>query len=85
MIPSPQYLILMLTNRCNLSCSYCYLGRHKKRADLVHGTAHDIVNDTGMDMSKTTIDQALTLVDKDQKSLHVQLTGGEPFLVPHLV
>jgi len=65
----------MLTNRCNLACSYCYLGSHKKK--VAYGS--------GMDMSKIFIDQALDLVDKDQTSLHVQLTGGEPFLVPHLV
>lgn len=38
-----------------------------------------------MDMSQSTIDQALDLVDRDQSFLHVQLTGGEPFLVPRLI
>ncbi len=69
----PSYLILMLTNRCNLSCSYCYLGNNKGKKD------------SGVDMSKNFIDQSLLLLDPDQKFLHVQLTGGEPFLVPDLV
>lgn len=73
MISSPRYLILMLTNQCNLSCSYCYLGSNRKKAKM------------GMDMSQNTIDQALGLVGKDQNYLHVQLTGGEPFLVPDLI
>ncbi|MCK5101039.1 MAG: radical SAM protein [Desulfobacteraceae bacterium] len=73
MILSPSYLILMLTNQCNLACSYCYLGSQKKKADMSKKTIDQILN------------QILSLVNKDQNSLHVQLTGGEPFLVPHLV
>ncbi len=73
MFSCPSYLILMLTNKCNLSCSYCYLGNNKAKKE------------SGMDMPKVFIDRAILLLDSDQKSLHVQLTGGEPFLVPGLV
>jgi len=67
-----SYLILMLTDRCNLSCSYCYLGRHRKSMD--HGE--------GRDMSFDTIDKALELFAANKKNCHVQISGGEPLLAP---
>ena len=69
----PAYLILMLTDQCNLSCRYCYLGQNRKPTGK------------GRDMEFSTIDQALELIVQDQRPFHVQLTGGEPFLVPQLV
>ncbi len=63
-------LTLMLTNRCNLRCAYCYHGK------LEHS----------MDMSEDTLCKALDLVQKfGSKGFHVQLTGGEATLVPHLI
>ena len=69
----PAYLILMLTDQCNLSCRYCYLGQNRKPLGK------------GRDMEFSTIDQALDLIVQDQRPFHLQLTGGEPFLVPRLV
>ncbi len=75
--PGAAYLILMLTTKCNLSCSYCYLGSH------INNQASAVSAKT--DMTRDTIDNALKLANNDKNSLHVQLTGGEPFLVPELV
>ncbi len=65
---SIRYLILALTRRCNLECSYCYNGRPAAEKD----------------MSLEIINQALSLVT-GQHPFHLQLTGGEPTLVPELV
>ena len=67
-----SYLILMLTNRCNLSCRYCYLGGHRK----------SIFHDNGSDMSFDTIDQALELFAEHKKNCSIQISGGEPLLAP---
>jgi uncharacterized protein len=58
-----------LTTRCNLACGYCYQA----------GTA------VGMDMSKPVLQAALELCRQGPGPIHVQLTGGEPTLVPELV
>ncbi|WP_084813546.1 radical SAM/SPASM domain-containing protein [Desulfogranum japonicum] len=69
-MPPLRSLTLMLTNRCNLSCAYCYHGEQ----------------DTPTDMSLDTLDKALDLATKSgNKGFHVQLTGGEATLVPHLI
>jgi uncharacterized protein len=61
-----RYLIMAITNRCNLKCRYCYLA----------------AQGAGSDMADTTIDQALSLVGNNKKPCHIQITGGEPTLVP---
>ena len=65
-----RYLILPLTTRCNLSCSYCYNG------DQVEP----------MDMSEAVLKKALTLVEEaGEGPFHLQITGGEPTLVPESI
>ena len=71
--PGVGYLILMLTNQCNLSCRYCYLGGER----LPQGDA-DV-----RQLSTADIDRALALMDP--RGGHVQISGGEPLLVPELV
>jgi uncharacterized protein len=64
-----RYLILSLTTRCNLQCRYCY-------------------NDTPKpitDMPKAVIKDALSLVSTQKEPFHLQLTGGEPTLLPDLI
>ncbi len=67
-----SYLILMLTDRCNLSCSYCYLGNHRKSA----------THDNGTDISFDIIDQALELWAAGKDNCRIQISGGEPLLAP---
>lgn len=64
-----RYLILSLTTRCNLNCVYCYNGGERKKAD----------------MSEAVLKQALALIAEGERSFHLQLTGGEPTLVPDLI
>ena len=64
-----NYLILTLTRRCNLHCSYCY-----------HGAS-----DGQQDMSISTLDQAFALAASGSGPLHIQLSGGEPTLAPELI
>ncbi len=64
-----NYLILVLTSRCNLHCTYCYHGNPGERQD----------------MANTTLDQAFALAAQGSGPLHVQLSGGEPTLVPELI
>ncbi len=61
-----RYLILALTTRCNLACAYCYNGTSGETAD----------------MTGPMLDGALDLAEMGRGPLHVQLTGGEPTLVP---
>ena len=68
MIPAPAYLILMLTDRCNLSCRYCYLGQNKQTARA------------GKDISFDLVDRAVFLWMSNPKKWRIQITGGEPFL-----
>ncbi len=69
----PAYLILMLTDRCNLSCQYCYLGQNKKS---VHN---------GKEISSHLIDKALSLWFANKNRWRIQITGGEPFLARELL
>lgn len=64
-----RYLILALTTHCNLQCSYCYNG------DLY----------CVEDMSETVMLRAVSLVAGGGQPFHLQLTGGEPTLVPALI
>jgi His-Xaa-Ser system radical SAM maturase HxsB len=63
-----DYLILVPTLRCNLSCSYCQVSRAP-------------LHQPGFDWTAETLEQILALID-DLKSEHVQIEfqGGEPTL-----
>lgn len=63
-----RYLILMLTQECNLNCAYCY---HESSI-------------TGPSMHKDMVDAAVREMSPHGPS-HIQLSGGEPSLVPHLI
>ena len=63
-----KYLILALTNRCNLRCCYCYRG----------------ATCDGLDMSDAVMDAALALGDNGNMTF-IQITGGEPTLVPEKI
>jgi uncharacterized protein len=69
MRPTIRYLILWLTDACNLQCRYCYRP--------TAGSAQA--------MSPGVIDQALSLAQRSGQPFHVQLSGGEPTLVPDLI
>lgn len=68
-----DYLILVPTLRCNLSCSYCQVSRAPVRAP-------------GYDWSDETLGEVLKLID-GLSSPHIQIEfqGGEPTLRPDLV
>lgn len=57
-------LVLRLTNRCNLSCAYCYAEGEPAGADLPPELAV----------------KAVSLACPPGGSLHIQFTGGEPLL-----
>lgn len=61
-----RYLILGVTSRCNLCCRYCYQEAGRD----------------GEDMTDEVLDEALTLIAGQNAPCHVQITGGEPTLVP---
>ncbi len=63
-----RHLIVLLTSRCNLRCSYCYLA----------------ATPTGQDMHNALIDEVLRRAD-NRLPLLIQLTGGEPTLVPEKI
>jgi uncharacterized protein len=64
-----RYLILVLTTRCNLRCRYCY-----------HGDGLEPAN-----MSMAVLEKAVGLAATAGSRFHLQLTGGEPTLVPALI
>ncbi|MGQ9485322.1 MAG: radical SAM protein [Desulfosoma sp.] len=69
MFPTVRYLILWLTEGCNLRCAYCY--RPNQGAPKA--------------MSREVVDQALTLAARSGRFFHVQISGGEPTLEPDLI
>jgi len=64
-----RYLILPLTTRCNLACAYCYTGGTTEPAEMTEGL----------------LEAALKQVDTGRGRFHLQITGGEPTLVPERV
>ncbi len=67
--PDPRFLILALTNTCNLGCAYCYRG-------------DALADDT---MPPEMIEQSIALAEQSGHPFHVQLSGGEPTMMPHLI
>ncbi|MEG3085631.1 His-Xaa-Ser system radical SAM maturase HxsB [Sphingomonas sp. PB2P12] len=68
-----DYLILVPTLRCNLSCSYCQVSRVAEAR-------------TGFDWSEETLAAVLTLIDQlDTPRLKIEFQGGEPTLRPDLI
>ncbi|WP_448382134.1 radical SAM protein [Desulfosoma sp.] len=67
--PVIRYLILWLTEACNLRCCYCY-----RPAVMTPKT-----------MRGEVLEQALGLAARSGRPFHVQLSGGEPTLVPELI
>lgn len=64
-----KLLILRITNRCNLSCRYCY-------AQESHPCSHQ----KQIDMTFSTAKKAIDLLAKPGGKLKIQFTGGEPLL-----
>ncbi|MGD9215662.1 MAG: radical SAM protein [Desulfobacteraceae bacterium] len=61
-----RYLILALTMRCNLQCLYCYNGEPSEVDE----------------MPEAVMVRAISLAADSGTPFHLQLTGGEPTLVP---
>lgn len=70
---SLDYLILVPTLRCNLSCTYCQVSRvDAKRA--------------GFDWSEDTLASVLSFIDGlESPALKIEFQGGEPTLRPDLI
>jgi uncharacterized protein len=64
LIPEIRYLVMMLTNRCNLHCRYCYCPEVK----------------TECDMNIAIMKQAIDIAASHGKKFHIQMAGGEPCL-----
>jgi uncharacterized protein len=70
--PDPQDLntvIIKLTKKCNIACTYCY--------DFENG---DLAQHGDVDALKDALTQALNIVPEG-KTLHIIFHGGEPMLV----
>jgi uncharacterized protein len=63
-----NFLVLILTTRCDLKCAYCYNG-----------------DQPPLDMDRRVLAQSLALAASGEGPLRLQLTGGEPTLVPELI
>ena len=66
-----KLLILRLTDRCNLSCRYCY---------AACGEGADRKGTERSDMTPETAKQAVDLFAQPGDKLKIQFTGGEPLL-----
>jgi uncharacterized protein len=69
LIPHVRYLVLLLTNRCNLSCRYCYCPD----------------SDLELHMNQDIMRWAVEIAASHGKQFHVQLSGGEPCLNSELI
>jgi len=65
----PRYLVLILTEACNLRCVYCYRG---DPGGLQY-------------MSRDIAEAGIRLAASSGLPFHVQMTGGEPTLEPGLI
>jgi len=65
----PRFLMLLLTDACNLDCAYCYRGKKSNSQSMPFEIAEEVLVWAG--------------ASKDY--FHVQLTGGEPLLYPELI
>jgi len=65
----PRYLVLLVTEACNLRCAYCYRGEQRYAQSMPCEVA----------------EKALHLASSSGCRFHVQITGGEPTLEPALV
>jgi hypothetical protein len=61
-------LAISLTNQCNRSCAYCPVAKWRNNPDYP---------------DKLTLESTIAVIDK-LKPTHVEITGGEPTLVPWL-
>lgn len=75
-----RYFILALTTRCNLSCAYCYMGGGGLGTDMGPEAM-----DAAFNLARRAVSPAEWKDGSGGGPLHIQLTGGEPTLVPHLV
>lgn len=68
-----DYLILVPTLRCNLSCSYCQVSRAA-------------LNQTGFDWSEDTLRAVLRIIDElPNDRIKIEFQGGEPSLRADLI
>jgi len=68
-----DYLILVPTLRCNLSCSYCQVSRVAERS-------------TGFDWDERTLAAVLSVIDGlETDRIKIEFQGGEPTLRPDLI
>lgn len=71
----PNFLMVLLTHKCNLNCKYCYLGNK------------DTIPDNDKVMSFETLSKCFTNLAKEyvkndcHNSINVQFAGGEPTLL----
>jgi len=75
-----RYLILALTTRCNLSCAYCYIGGGGLGTDMGPEAM-----DAAFNLARRAVSPAEWGDGSGGGPLHIQLTGGEPTLVPRLI
>tara|TARA_B100000315_G_C14572519_1_gene586324 strand:- start:742 stop:1236 length:495 start_codon:yes stop_codon:yes gene_type:complete len=79
----PSHLIIETTNRCNLNCPYCLVGRQNEPNKGTANAAHNLMTRTVGFMGKKTFEIAHRQLLKfgiKRVYLHFQ---GEPFLNKH--
>ncbi|WP_292460972.1 radical SAM protein [Methanothermococcus sp.] len=79
-----KYLILKITNRCNLNCIYCYANNNDNNSNIDDNNNSNNNNDRDnsckKDMDFKTAKNAIDYILKTDHNLKIQFTGGEPLL-----
>jgi len=87
----PLEIEFRITKRCNLNCRMCHVDKINKKDELSLEQVKKIIQNLRLsgtvdnDLTKNIKEKEIKAkVKRDEAKIHLVITGGEPFLYPHL-